>query len=779
MFIDKNKKQTEIQVPKNKKEEKNHEIAIVAIVIFALLIAAIGAFFYLKFFKKQTQIITSPVATTTDENISTTTEEYGQLPGAYGGDENGNGNGNGGTDIRAENLTFADFYKKIEDDFTVNQSRIDFPINAKTDVSNYHAISRKIDLDDYLDDINSNGFSVFDNPFSGEADNFYDAYIELSKQEIPILLTSDFLIYYYQNILKDVFKEIESNVFYQDVWEINKTFYEIANAKYREKYKEVGITNDQILEAQRLEVAYFAVALELLKPKDNQINLDDAVVDSKKFSQEETLDFEFSLPAYLEDDVKKEIDLISKANNVEKSPVMLYETDYKKFLIPEEYKSNAKLNNYYLAINWIGSVFPLYYENNDCPDCLLDKDDWTVNMIAASFVANDFSLNQELKNKWAKIYKVISFFSGLRRDLTYLHYHDSLVELFGDDYKIEDIFSKDNESQEENLSKLQNKIASYEFLEIEGGINREDFLSRKDVGMRMLQELYSPDDYIFNKLTRPEVGEFLGNVDIKSNTTSCNIDKKYYRCKWISSDIVNLISPISENDEYFTENTNYQGYKNQVSKLRNQLDNFNVDSWHNNNYWSMLDADRMFLDKNSEYRPIFIGNEAWKNKNINTILGAWVNLQLPADELIVNLQKEGSSLSMSSAGSDYDLIEPDLVLINELISNSDMLSQMLLAIEVINDSDFTYGKLSKLTNELKDIKRIVEKELKGEILDYDDSQVISSISKQYIVSKSGAKVLDINGRVENISGIKMLIMVHNSGDKKVFSVGPIFNYKER
>ena len=754
---------------------------ILAVILVAVL--AVGGFFYFMYFKKSKLW---PAKPPTDQTADDQGSGGGNLPGGLGNNGGVNGNGLTGDELKAENLTFAQFYQKIEDDdFDPQPKSLDLPINVKIDVANYYDISRKINMDPYIDKLNNDGFAVLDNPMTTEADNFYSAYNSLSEKEIPILITSDFLIYYYQNTLKDVFKEIEKDVFFEDLWQINKNFYKMADGKYRERHKRVGLVNDPILEGLRLETAYFAVALNLLKPKPDQITQE--VSSDVKFTQKEAADFEFNLPVYLQEDVVKEIGLIAGALHSAKSPTLLYNRNYKEFIVPEEYKSNAKLHNYFLASKWLNSVFPLYYKSDSCPDCLLDKDDWLINMIAACSIAKDFSQTQELKNKWAKIYKIISFFSGLRRDLTYLHYQDSLIDLFGADYKIDEIFSQENASREDNLLKLQDRIAKYEFSEIEGSIERDDS-TKPILGLRVLQESYWPNDYIFRQLIYPNVALYLGETKkrkSKSNLiTQCLREALNNRCQGIGLDVINLIYPIPESNNYFQENTNYQNYDNQAILLRNQLDNFNFDSWHNNNFWITLSIADLFLNSTHSSRPDFIGNNNWQEKNINTVLGSWVNLQLPADKL-AGTRKEGSSssLTIATAGNDYDYIEQDLVIVNELIANTKMLSQMLQALKVVKD--YEYSKLNRLARELDDVKKLIKKELNNEILNFDDIQIISNLTKQFVVAEKSEKSIKLEFKnssqitTESINGVKLLIIVYNRDDKKVFAVGPVFNYQEK
>lgn len=791
MFINKDKQKqeeasqdlstlTETDQGESKKLFSKEIYAILVVVILGLAII-----FYLMYFKKPQPGPIGPL--TNQDNQDSGESGPVSLPGGLTGDGDTQGNGVIGDDLKAENLTYAQFYQKIEDsDFKPQLESLDLPINVKTDVANYHDISRKVNLELYIDEINNNGFAVINNQFPGQTDDFYSAYSFLSEKEIPIILTSDFLIYYFQNTLKEIFKEIEKDVFYKDLWDINKEFYKMADGKYRERQKRVGMVNDPILEGLRLEAAYFAVALELLKPKADQITPEVVKSDDTKFTSGEIVDFEFNLTDYLEEDVAREVDLITKGQNLTKSPVLLYERDYKEFIVPDEYKSYAKLNNYYLASKWLNSVFPLYYQDDDCAGCLLDKDDWLINMITACSIANDFSRAQELKNKWAKIYKVISFFKGLRRDLTYLHYQDSLVSLFGNDYKIEEIFSLDNPLRDDNLISLQDKIAEYNFPEIEGSIERNDDASMPNLGLRVLQESYWPNDYIFRQLTYPNVTEYSDDEKILKGRPSlismCLKETLNNRCQGIGLDVVNLIYQLPESNKYFQENTNYQNYNSQANLLRSQLNDFNLDSWHNNSYWVTLDIANVFLNSTSLARPNF-SNSSWQERNINTVLGSWVNLQLPADKLIGGWQEEGGSLAISTTGSDYDYIEPDLVLINELIANTKMLSQMLISLNVVKD--YKFSKLNVLTEELTSIKNVIKKELTSEVVNFDDIEVINNLVKQFKVAEPGNKSINLNFKnshrviAESIDGIKLLIIVYRRDDIKIFAIGPIFNYQEQ
>ncbi len=684
-----------------------------------------------------------------------------------------------------EYISFLDFYEKINDNLSLNNSDYQLPINVKTDVVNYYDVSRKINLDNSLNSLNKNGFAVIDNPFS--SNNFYNIYDELNNKEIPLLISSDFLIYYYQQTLKSVFKDVEENVFYSNLWEINRFLYETAKTRYESSLREKGQVNDRVLEAQRLAAAYFATSLELLEPETAQIDKSNNISNKAMFTPYEAENYAFSLPDYLKVDVEKEVQLIKTMNQSAKSPVLLYQRDYRSFLVPEEYKGNAKLNNFYLSTKWLSSEFPLYYQDkNDCPDCELDFDDWRVSMITSSFIAKDIFDSYELKNKWARIYKTLAFFKGLRGELTYVHYRDALKNTFGEDYKIEEIFSDSNSESVNNLKKFREKILEYNFLGIEGSFSRSDIKERKNIGVRMLTDWYWPNDYILQELSSPNVSLYNGDKISKNNVTAC-ADKnsgKTVRCNGFSLDIVALVNERSLlGNAYYSENSNYQGYNEALYFLTAQVNKFEK-IWHYNNYWKTLNLIKEYLQSDKNKQPAFSRSSDWKTKELNTAVGAWVNLQLPLEKL--SIYKKNQSYSLATGDKevfDYNYIEPNLNLINEQISNINMITKMFDLLKISEELRSTKIGLEEMKSNLSRIKGIMVKELNSEKLNEEDLQFISLLALEFKSEADSSKILRVNsdsGKALNydLSKSKLLITVNQINGIKTFAVSPVFSYRE-
>lgn len=733
--------------------------------------------------------IKPPVATSTDpRNNSTSTgtglPENGQAstsdPYGWSGDF---------SNVKAETLKFSDYYEAPKDKYEAKADSIRMPLSIKVDVANYYDFSRKVELSEkQIDELNKNGFTVMDNIFKKEAADFYGLNNLISKKDMPQFISSDFIWYFYQNQMKEVFADIKVGTFYKDLWKINKEFFQIANARYKKTKAKVGTANDPVLEAERLEAAFFAVGLELLRPKSGQISGEELST-GNKFSASEKDDYVFELPDYLAADVAKELALIAKADSTDKSPVLLYERNYEEFAPIAENHGNAKLANFYLAHRWFNSVFPLYYRDDSCKDCLLDQNDWLINFIANAFIAKDFADNQELKNRWARIYKVVSYFSGLRKDLTYLHYNEVMSNLFGEGYDPEQIFSIEPERQraEQAAKKVQDEIARRDdYYGLEGSYDRADLTTKPILGMRLLQTDFWPDYFIFKQLIHPKVSKFLPakkeltakNVTACPNVTRVKSEAGDVRCAAIGLDIINILQPVISN-AYFNENTSYRNYTQQSDVLKNQLLNFSANSWHASQYWSTLDVMRKSMLKPIELTgPIITNTGNWRNRQTTAALAAWVNLRLPADKLVPNLENvSGGDLPESAY-----FVEPSPVLIDELLANARMLGKMMGALRLVKDVDLTGKKLAEVQDELLKLKAIIKKEMAGENLDNNDLANLANFSRKYLVSKAGEKrtvfAFDKLKTAEDIGTLKLIVIIEQIKGKKYLAIGPVYSLQE-
>lgn len=708
-----------------------------------------------------------------------------------------------------ESLAFGDFYFSPALSTEIKAKGVDLPTNIKEKTANYYSLNREIALNsEQLNKINTNGFVVIDNPFAKEANDFFSVYNLLNKKNLPFLVTNDFLFYYYQNTLKSIFKQLETEIFYEESWQFNKAMFDIANRRYLDRYAKLGLVNDTVLEAMRLEAAYFAVALELLKVKPNQIIPDskESVTGKEWFKQQftsrEAAKYRFTVPAHLSLDVSKELALIAKARTAEKSvisPVMLYRRNYRDFVLPSAYDKNYRLSNFYLALEWSKNLFPLYYQSPDCPDCLLDKSDWLINQAAANLIARDLQVNQDLKNQWAKIYKVYSYFSGLRSELTYLDYEESFTKLFGrteekkegsqSGLTIEQVFANNNPKRDRDLEALQLDIASKSFDVAKGGLDRSTALGRVKSGLRLVQEDYWPTQYIYDQLTFAKVGPYLDDnkkIDKNLDRTVCELNSKVsFRCRGLGLDIINPIFNEPINGNYFARNTRFKNYFNQTPVLRRHFDNFDARAWNQSFFWSNLHVARQFLNTRKINNFNYTATDEWSNVVLSTALGSMINSNLPYDQWRYFYQQDkglgGQELIK------YNYIEPNLSLVNELLANAKMVFTAFVKLGLVKEN---HQEFNELFADLEGVKSLIVKERSGEESSFTDWSFVNSLVNKYYVVSAGDKLSTINfpdpqnpaksyAMEQSLSGLKLLLSVQFHQGRNLIVAGPVFNFSER
>ncbi len=747
--------------------QKNKLLLIASLVI---LIVALVVYFLFNFLNSSKKNLNPDNAIT---EITTTTKTIAVLP-----TEIASSTENIATSTvlgELEKYNFVDFYQEPAPIPDFDFKDYSLPLNVKIDALNYYDISRKINLDTELSSLNDNGFSILEISEAQNSKDFYSAYSWLSSKQVPLLITSDFLLHYHQNVSKQVFKDIEENVFYDNLWHISKILYESSRNRYEARLAKIGNINDQILEGERLATAYFAVALKLLEPSSSQI--DASGKDENKFSGKDFSSLSFTILPYLQSDAGQEIVLIKNASGIKKSPVLLYNRNYADFVVPAEYQRSAKLYNFYLASTWLNSVFPLVIKDKNCPNCLLDKDDARLSLIASTFITKDFSADQELKNRWALIYKLLSYSKGLRDDLTYRNYDEAMKNIFGENYDPENIFSESNPEADKNLEKLRTSLLTLDFNASSGALNKTT--EKPYLGFKLLSDYYYPNNYVFNRLTGDSVGNFSGEKASSSNYTIC-INKSFQRCNGFSLDIIGLVSDKLNNSAIWLENTNFSKYAEKFLALKLELKSAPV--WHSSNFWSTLGAIKLIFENNDGQMQAYSKTDAWQERLIKSAAAVWVDLQLPLEQLIPVGVQNKNGLSNDVAFNDNFYIEPNYLLVQKLIADNEMIYGMLNAMGVNNQVTSVSVSLKEENSQLRQVAALIKKELNGETLSSNDQNFINVLARQYKLAQASTNQIYLktsSSRLEEKIGLQLLALVYELKEGKYIAVGPIFTHQEK
>ncbi len=761
-------------------------ITAIIIVVIMIIISGVGLFFYIKN-TSQPDIPKLP-ETNTNTNEGTFLPDFPTLPV------------NPDQPINADNMQrlqkekefISSFWKAPEISYAASPASYKIPLEKiKEQVLNYQDFSRKINMEPMLPKLSQNGFIIVNNAINENVNDWENSYRLIKEKELPLFITSDSVVGLYQDTLQILYKEIEEDIFYDSLWHVLRNMYDISKERYEPLFKEKGIESDIATEAARLQLSYLTVALEILRPKEDQIR-ESIGSDQRYFTPLESSNYSLSIPPYIKNEIYSEIKLINSRTKTAESIVFGYEKSYEIYNIPAYYQTSEKLKNYYLAVTWLHDVlFPLWNKGNDCASCIFDEYDHAINFVASLYISDDLSKNQNLKNSWANIYKSISFFSGLESNLTYINYNNSIKEIFGQDYDLIKLFSADFETIRKRISLLQQKISSYGFSSaLSGSNNTKEEAGLRLAGLRLLRRHLFLEKELFDTLSGQEVGPYLNKVtDTMPNPfTSCQIKRAYYRCVPIGLDIFSsLDSKLANKIIHDGNDDQYSNYENILNSFKNELNKFNDNTWHENAYLSLLFSLKN-LDGNILNYPGFMQSENWLKKSLNTKLGSSVGFRKETNLEIVGLNED--------IGFDkyfpYGYIEPQFEFYSQLLTNTNMITDGFINLQIINDKSKHYKRILNLKRVLERIIEISKKELENKELAYEDYIFINSfyreikgvtgdVKKENLQNQASFIYEGIEGEKMgmHISGLNHIIAVYPDSSGKLFlAIGPVYNYRE-
>ena len=115
-----------------------------------------------------------------------------------------------------------------------------------------------------------------------------------------------------------------------------------------------------------------------------------------------------------------------------------------------------------------------------------------------------------------------------------------------------------------------------------------------------------------------------------------------------------------------------------------------------------------------------------------------------------------------------------------------MMQKMFSALQIDKEVISVPDRLLSLNNDLTKLKSIIEKELAGQTLVSEDNAFINNFAKQLTIEKltTAEQQLSVkplnakNGFKEDLSHLKLMVLIHQEGNNKVISVGPVWNSLE-
>lgn len=411
-----------------------------------------------------------------------------------------------------------------------------------------------------------NGFVVID----GSSSEFFQGYEHNRYSLTPNFVTSDSMLHTYHLYFSRLLKDIEKEYFYNDL----KTICEQMITASKEQYEKLSGTGWE--NAAKRNMAYFTVALKLL---DDSVQPDPLV----------------------EDIVSQELKLISDASEITVSPLMSWENpceeplleDYTQYIVRGYYEENETLSQYFRAMMWFGRIsFRQSNEEETRSAVLMTKAMSESDALAA----------------WNRIYDVTTFFIGTSDDPGLYEYAPVMEEVYGD-ASLESMV-KDTGKWETFMTKVKeldppaiNSIPVYEYEDHEAAINAFRFMGQRETF----------DAAAMQKLVYQAVKE------------NQNGDKRMLPS---AMDIPAVLGS-AEAEAILKEQGafDYEGYGDNLEKLKNTVAGADEDIWKASLYNNWLNTIRPLVEEKGEGYPVFMQNKAWTRKQLNTFLGSFTELK--------------------------------------------------------------------------------------------------------------------------------------------------------
>ena len=184
----------------------------------------------------------------------------------------------------------------------------------------------------------------------------------------------------------------------------------------------------------------------------------------------------------------------------------------------------------------------------------------------------------------------------------------------------------------------------------------------------------------------------------------------------------------------------------QMVGMQQSIQSFTSEQWLSTFQTAWMHASLPLLQGKSDSFPAFMRTPAWAYKDLNSILGGWIELKhdnLVPENITQTLSANSQLISPPAPG----YVEPNPLPFYRLAHLSDAIVQGSRALEIGEDAgdqaselDATLTELEHLAAHLQQIGDIAAQELAGEPLDEEDYRIIqNSLSAQNELSQTGSK----------------------------------------
>jgi hypothetical protein len=512
----------------------------------------------------------------------------------------------------------------------------------------------------------------------------YEIYQQADEQSIPAFVTTDAVLHAYHILYDYALRLVEIEHFIGDLEALNAALLQAAQQDY-------DATSGPMQEAAWQNLAFFSVAARLL-------------------------DADAKAPAPVRDAVEKELALIEAHQGFAASPIFdRYRTvdgtppckydyceDYSQYVPRGHYTRNADFERYFRAMMWYGRMsFHLAVPHE--PDVALRETRSAMLIVRALYTTSAGA--EPAVEVWDRIYEPTAFFVGTADDLTVYDYAQIADGIYGG---LPDASTLADEVKLEAFIKAAKALRPPAI--VSSFVTDGQDAAEVTMGFRLMGQRFIPDSYMFQQLVYNKVKGYRGQgTPFTMSSSGVGPIRGFPRGLDVPAVLgsARALEILTAGDD-----TNYDGYDEQLAKLQDEYANLPADQWTSNLYWNWLHTLRPLLEPKGEGYPFFMQSPAWADKDLHTWLGSWTELR---HDTILYAKQSYTIFAESAAPTPRPAkgyVEPQPEVYARLAALTAQMQAGLGNRGLLGDE--MRDKLAQMERLLLSLKTISEKELRGE-----------------------------------------------------------------
>lgn len=487
---------------------------------------------------------------------------------------------------------------------------------------------------------------------------FYQLYESNRYARVPNYVTVDSLMHTYHLYFSMLLNRTEKNYLADDLLTLSRAMLAASVEQYGQ------LAGTQWEEAARRNVAFFAVAAALQDPEQE-------------------------IPADAAQLAEQELALIYAAEAIAISPLTENEMDYSQFKPRGYYEGDETLERYFRAMMWYGQV-------NFAQDS--DSLNRSALLMTLTMAATDLET-------WEEIYTVTAFFAGVSDDLGYYEYAEAISQAYGGYPSVEDL--KNEEGAYTRFVELAAQLRAPAINSVPVYEDEEGDLGEMNKGFRFMGQRFTLDAAIMQQLVYRAVEEnSAGEKRLLPDTLDVPAA--------LGSDLA--LQLLEEQGD-----TDYSGYRENMTELRDFISGATEASWTSSLYSSWLYTLSPLLETKGEGWPSYMTGAEWGKKALETFAGSFTELK--HDTVLYSKQV------MAEMGGGWDetiddrgYVEPEPEVYQRFLLLAQQTADGLDGFGLIDSADKeNLGRLEELARRLLVISN---KELRNETLSDEEYDLI-------------------------------------------------------